>query len=88
MAALHGIRTCVVGLDMQGDVSTALGEPHDEDVSLTEALARASSVKGLAQLYTGDATLDEVLKSTDLPNLFYIPETPGTGRARPEFDES
>lgn len=76
MAALHGIRTCVVGLDMQGDVSNALGDVMDEDVSLDEALSRASATKGLAQLYTGDATLDDVLKPTDLPNLFYIPETP------------
>jgi chromosome partitioning protein len=76
LAALHGIRTCVVGLDMQGDVSTALGETNDENDSLMEALKKMSAVKGLAQLYTGDATLDEILKSTDLPALFYIPETP------------
>jgi chromosome partitioning protein len=76
MAALHGIRTCVVGLDMQGDVSAALGESLDEDLTLSEALAQASMTKGLAHLYTGDATLDDVLKTTDLPTLFYIPETP------------
>lgn len=76
MAALHGVRTVVVGLDMQGDVSTALGETTPEDQSLEEALEQMSQTKGLAQLYTGDASLDQVLKSTDLPNLFYIPETP------------
>ncbi len=76
MAALHGVRTCVVGLDMQGDVSTALGETNNEDDSLEEALAKMGAVKGLAQIYTGDATLDDVLKPTDLAHLFYIPETP------------
>ncbi len=76
MAALHGIRTCVIGLDMQGDISTALGETNDENDSLEEALKKMSAVKGLAQLYTGDAPLDDVLKTTDLPSLFYIPETP------------
>lgn len=76
MAALHGIRTCVVGLDMQGDVSTSLGESMDEEASLAEALAQVNSVKGLAQVFVGEATLDEVLKPTDLPTLFYIPETP------------
>jgi chromosome partitioning protein len=76
MAALHGIRTCVVGLDMQGDVSTSLGETIDDEASLEEALARVNSVKGLAQVYMGDATLDDVLRPTDLPTLFYIPETP------------
>lgn len=77
MAALHGIRTCVVGLDMQGDVSTALGGADDnDDLSLDEALELLSLTKGLAQVYTGDATLDDVLQPTDLKNLFYIPETP------------
>ena len=76
LPALHGVRTCVVGLDMQGDVSTALDGSSDEDRSLAEALAHMNSVKGLAQLYTGEATLDEILKPTELPNLFFIPETP------------
>lgn len=76
LAALHGIRTCVVGLDMQGDISMTLGEASFEDHTLQEALEKMASVKGLAQLYVGDATLDDVLKPTDLPNLFYIPETP------------
>lgn len=81
MAALHGIRTCVVGLDMQGDVSTSLGDfagasDSAEDESLDEALARVNAVKGLAQVYQGEATLDDVLQPTDLPTLFYISETP------------
>jgi chromosome partitioning protein len=77
MAALHGIRTCVVGLDMQGDVTTALaGDFADDENSLEEALARMNSLRGLADVYTGEAKLDEVINSTDIPTLYYIPETP------------
>ena len=76
-AALHGIRTCVVGLDMQGDVTTALSQDESaEDESLTEALKRMNEVRGLADVFTGEASLDGVLRATDLPTLFYIPETP------------
>lgn len=77
LAALHGIRTCVVGLDMQGDVTTALsGDEIGDDESLDQALARMNEVRGLADVFTGQAYLDDVLKPTDLPTLFYIPETP------------
>ncbi len=78
MAALHGIRTCVVGLDMQGDVTTALNvdDAADEEASLDEALAKISSLRGLADVFTGEAKLEDVLRPTEIPTLFYIPETP------------
>ena len=78
MAALHGLRTCVVGLDMQGDITTALSpeEPADDNTSLKDALVRVNSLRGLANVFSGDANLEDVLQSTDLPTLFYIPETP------------
>lgn len=78
MAALHGIRTCVVGLDMQGDVSASLGLGEDapDDETLDQALARMNEVRGLPDLFTGDAKLEEVIRPTDLPTLFYVPETP------------
>jgi chromosome partitioning protein len=77
-AALHNIRTCVVGLDMQGDITSALSleDANDESTSLEDAIARMNSLRGLADVFTGDATLKEVLKPTDLPSLWYIPETP------------
>ena len=78
MAALHGIRTCVVGLDMQGDITSALSsdELADEDASLKDALEHVSSRKGLADLFTGANELPDIILPTDLPTLFYIPETP------------
>jgi chromosome partitioning protein len=78
MAALHDIRTCVVGLDMQGDVSSALGgdEQPDDNTSLQEAVAQMSELRGLADVFAGDAQLADVIRPTDIPTLFYIPETP------------
>ena len=78
MAALHGIRTCVVGLDMQGDITTALSaeDPADDNTSLKDALAKVNSLRGLADVYNGDAKIEDVVLSTDLPTLSYIPETP------------
>jgi chromosome partitioning protein len=77
MAALHNIRTCVVGLDMQGDVTTALGGDFDDgEDSLEDAIARINSMHGLADVFTGQSKLADVIRSTDIPTLFYIPETP------------
>ncbi len=78
MAALHGIRTCVVGLDMQGDISAALSEDPipDDDSSFDEALEQMNRLRGLADVFAQDCRLDEVIRSTDIATLFYIPETP------------
>ncbi len=81
MAALHGIRTCVVGLDMQGDITSALNpddleNSSDAETSLADALAKFDSLRGLADVFSGDAKLDEVVLATEIPTLSFIPETP------------
>ena len=90
MAALHGMRVCVVGLDMQCDISTALDQSDSDsewdeasdgvDASHAESLERAiekmDAARGLADLFAGTAKLDELILPTDIPTLFYIPETP------------
>ena len=76
-AALHGINTCVVGLDIQGDITTALGFENDiEDGDLSLLIDKLNSTKGLSDLFNGSARLEEIILSTDLPTLFLIPETP------------
>lgn len=76
-AALHGLRVCVVGLDMQGDITQALGSAGpDEDASLADALRSLNSLKGLSDLFIGQATLEDVLVTSEIPTLSYIPETP------------
>jgi chromosome partitioning protein len=78
MAALHNIRTCVVGLDMQGDVTTALGFNTDleESDDLQSAITRLNRTRGLLNVFKGEASLEDVVLPTDIPTLSFIPETP------------
>ncbi len=78
IAALHNINTCVIGLDMQGDITTCMGYDYylDDDLNINEALEQINATKGLMDYYLGDCTLDETIVTTDLPTLSFIPETP------------
>lgn len=78
LAALHNIKTCVVGLDLQGDISNALGLSNDveEAENMEMAIARLNQTKGLYDFQQRTSDLSKVLLSTDLPPLSYIPETP------------
>ena len=82
MAALHGMRVCVVGLDMQGDITTNLNLDDSIDGStdhaneFSRAIAKIDATRGLANLYAGECSLESLILPTDLPTLFYIPETP------------
>jgi len=77
-AALHGLKTCVVGLDIQGDVTTALGFENDleKQSSLEEIIDKLNRTKGLSDLFNGQVRLQDIITTTDLDNLFLIPETP------------
>ncbi len=78
MAALHNIRTCVVGLDMQSDVTTALGFNTDleESEDLQSAITRLNSTRGLLNVFKGEVELADVVLPTDIPTLSFIPKTP------------
>lgn len=77
LAALHGIKTLVIGLDVQCDISRALGGfSETENLKLEEALASIDQVQGLFQFYQGEASLQDLITPTDLPHLHYICETP------------
>ncbi|MBL6989223.1 MAG: ParA family protein [Bacteriovoracaceae bacterium] len=78
MAALHNIKTCVVGLDIQGDITTALGHENDVDDcdNLDEIIEKLNRTKGLADLFHNHVRLEDIIKSTDIPTLSLIPETP------------
>ena len=78
MAALHNIRTCVVGLDLQGDISSALGLNADieESESMSDAINKLDSPRGLFDLMQEEMSLDEIIQDTDIPTLKFIPETP------------
>lgn len=75
MCALHNIKTLVVGLDLQCDITTALGfDPLSNAESLDDA--EQSSYLGLADLFFGHASLPDIIQKTDLETLDLIPETP------------
>jgi len=77
IAALHGIKTCIVGLDSQCDITRMLG--HYDDIEQLETLEDVSlaleSKIGLYELFEGKVQLEEIILPTDLPSLFFIPET-------------
>ncbi|RYZ90239.1 MAG: ParA family protein [Proteobacteria bacterium] len=76
-AGLHNIRTCIVGLDMQCDITNALGFQVDleEARSLEEALELLSATYGLADLGKKGIKVESLLQTTDIPTLSLIPET-------------
>jgi chromosome partitioning protein len=78
MAALHNQKVCIVGLDMQCDITSALGYQVDLDSAetLEAALEQLNSVYGLADFAKGTVSLDEIVIQSDIPTLFFIPETP------------
>lgn len=77
VAALHNIKTCVVGLDMQGDVTSALGYESDidEQDNLDSVLQKIEKTRGLMDYFQGQMNLEDLIVPTDLPGAFLIPET-------------
>jgi len=78
MAALHGIKTCIIGLDFQCDITRLLDppDPPEDETGISDVLARVRRQKGLLDLF-GDNELEGVRALTDIPTLHYIPETAG-----------
>ncbi len=78
IAAIHNIKTCVVGLDIQGDITTTLGHEPDieDDSNIDQIIESLSRTKGLPDLFNGQVRINEIVCETDLKNLFLIPETP------------
>lgn len=77
MAALHNIKTCVVGLDLQGDITSALGFNSDLEDSedMESAIERINSVPGLGDVFGKKSSVQDVLQPTEFPTLSVIPET-------------
>jgi chromosome partitioning protein len=77
-AALHNIKTVLIGLDPQCDLTMTMGYDLDlENVeSLEEALKILGSIRGLPDFQKGTMRLDDIILESDIPTLHYIPETP------------
>lgn len=77
MAALHNIRTLVIGLDMQCDITSAMGvSDTTETESLESAMSEIDQMKGLSDYFYERCKLSEIIVNTDIPTLDVIPETP------------
>ena len=71
--ALNGIRTCVVGCDIQCSITDLLLNNEVEAESIEEFMP---SDKGIYELLYEKASLKDVIQNTDLPTLDLIPESP------------
>jgi chromosome partitioning protein len=77
MAALHNIKTCIVGLDLQGDITNAVLGDDDEEVEDLDAALEdmKSQVTGLYSFHRDKrAKIEDLLVNTDIPTLKIIPE--------------
>lgn len=78
MTALHNIKTCVIGLDMQGDITNGLGHNSDLDESddVEIMIEKLNQTKGLSDVFNRTSRAIEIIHKTEIPTLDYIPETP------------
>lgn len=74
--ALHGLKTLVIGLDLQGDISSTLETQDKNSDDFHEVLLKLEQTQGLADFYFHKVKLQSLIQQTDLPHLFFIPETP------------
>jgi chromosome partitioning protein len=74
-AALHNLKTLVIGLDIQGDITNSLGREIEDD-SLEAAIENSQKPQGLPAYFNSQRDLSEIIQMTDLDNLMIIPETP------------
>ena len=72
--ALNGIKTLIVGLDIQGTVTDLALNPI-----AVESLEDVTTYKGLADALMRKTPLSKIIRETPLPTLDIIPETPGLG---------
>lgn len=79
IAALNGYNTLIIGLDSQCDITTMMGYYKDlENASTTEEASSILKNKfGLYDLINpkNPKKLSELIQPTDLPTLYFIPET-------------
>ena len=74
--ALHNIKTLVIGLDMQADITTSLGYDWGFDESLNSSFEQLDAVQGLADHFFNKIPIKELIIESNLPSLHFIPETP------------
>lgn len=71
-AALNGIPTLVVGLDVQGSITKLLSKPMDEYDSIDDIVEPAGLYEATG---VNPTPIEQVIQVSDLPTLHYIPES-------------
>ena len=80
-AALNGVKTLVVGLDVQCSITDLLSKNLDQ----YESIEDVQSPPGLYSVVKGDYKIHEVIQVCDLPTLHYLPENPNISLLEHEF---
>lgn len=76
IAALHNIKTCLVGIDPQGDATELCGLGFNEqEPNSLEELRTMPGPRTLTDVFNGTATLKGVVQETDLSTLRVIAES-------------
>jgi chromosome partitioning protein len=76
MAALHNIRTLVIGLDLQCDITSALGFYRwDEVEDLQGVIRELERTRGLYSMVHDSVSARDLVQKTEIPTLDLIPET-------------
>lgn len=82
--ALHGIKTLLIGLDtIQSSATRYALRPNK--IETLEDLEKLENEKGLYHLLIQGADINEVIKSTSLPTLDVLPETPELNKLEMEI---
>lgn len=85
IASLHNIKTCVIGLDLQGDITRLLeagssAEFTEESLAPNTNLEEAKKLfnkktHGLPELFSGEHELNDIIEHTEIPTLDFIRES-------------
>jgi len=72
--ALNNIKTLVIGLDVQCTITRNLS--NESEVSSLDEIENLSGLYEITKLTKeGGCTIEDTIQPTDLPNLFFIPES-------------
>jgi len=76
ITALHNIKTLVIGLDLQGDITNILkSDDLESSETIDEALSSIKKKQGLERFFNRKVSLSSIIEKTEIPTLDFIPET-------------
>ena len=73
--ALNGIKTLVIGLDVQCSITDLLSITHQREENIEDIYPINGLYEATKPAADGGVALEEIIKVSDFPTLHYIPET-------------